>query len=231
MKITPSPSPNSGPRRDGKTPRLLILHYTDTGDLETSLQMLKDTARETSAHYVIDEDGGILQLVDEDKRAWHAGKSFWVGEMDVNSASIGIELQHPGHTFGYRSFMQEQIESCIALCREIVARHNILPQHVLAHSDIAPARKIDPGHLFPWRELAAAGIGLWPEDAMPMAADTDIDRLLTAYGYDPDIPLQERIVAFQRHFQPESFGDDLMTPRKPDAVTLARLRRLVAAIP
>ena len=126
---------------------------------------LCDPAAKVSAHYTIDEDGTVYAHVPEARRAWHAGVSFWAGESDINARSIGIELVNPGHEYGYRAFPEAQIAALIALCHGILARHPIPPARVLGHSDVAPARKEDPGELFPWARLAKAGIGLWPDVA------------------------------------------------------------------
>ena len=149
MKIISHPSPNFGPRKDGKTPRHLILHYTDTKTGADALKIMCDPERQVSAHYMADDNGDIYQLVDESMRAWHAGQSYWEGESDINSTSIGVEIQNPGHSFGYQPFPDVQISAVIELCKAICARHDIKPWHVLAHSDIASDRKQDPGHLFP----------------------------------------------------------------------------------
>jgi len=234
MIISDAPSPNFGPRADGKPLNLLILHYTDTETAFDAMKILQDPARQVSSHYLVDENGGILRLVPEEMRAWHAGKSSWQGEADVNSCSIGIEIQNPGHGFGYVPFPQQQMTAVAQLCRDIIRRHHILPYHVLAHSDIAPARKKDPGELFPWQDLAAQGVGLWPavtahdeldgEDML--GKDDEIKSHLTRYGYDLSQPLEVLIPAFQRHFEPEAFYDDthvgIITPR-----TLSRLKALV----
>ena len=151
-------SPNFNERKDGKVPRYIVLHYTDTEDAEEALGFLCDPAREVSCHYVIEKNGAVLQLVDEEKRAWHAGAGEWDGETDMNSASIGIELVNAGHTYGPEEFPEAQIESLIALCRDIMARHDIGPEAVIGHEDYAPGRKVDPGPLFPWEKLVAAGV-------------------------------------------------------------------------
>jgi len=234
MIITDAPSPNFGARAHGKTVQLLILHYTDTPTGFEALKILQDPAREVSSHYLVDEDGSILRLVPEEMRAWHAGKSLWQGEGDLNSSSIGIEIQNPGHGHGYRPFPAAQMQSVAELCRDIIARHKILPYHVLAHSDIAPARKIDPGELFPWASLARQGVGLWPQpsgterldaEEEPTPEDALID-LLIRYGYDAACERKTLITAFQRHFEPEAFEDSektgVITPR-----TLARAKALV----
>ncbi len=155
------PSPNHGPRAAGKPVDILLLHYTGMLSEAAALAWLVNPAAQVSAHYLVGEDGHIVQMVDETERAWHAGKSVWAGETDINSRSIGIEIANPGHEFGYRGFPPGQIAAVIALCRDVLSRHPIPPERVLAHSDVAPARKEDPGELFPWSELFAAGIGHW----------------------------------------------------------------------
>ena len=140
---------------------MLVLHYTGMEREERALKWLCDPESSVSCHYLVFEDGRVAQLVDEADRAWHAGKSFWAGETDINSRSIGIEIANPGHQYGYSGFPDAQMDAVIALCREILGRHPIPPQRVLAHSDIAPARKEDPGELFPWDRLHAEGIGHW----------------------------------------------------------------------
>lgn len=215
MIVTASPSPNFGPRKNNAKIKYLILHYTGMEDPFDALRRMQDPAAEVSAHYMVDESGMIYQLVDEDMRAWHAGKSWWEGEDDVNSTSIGIEIQNPGHEFGYRPFPDVQIAAVNELCRDIVARRKILPAHVIGHSDIAPARKQDPGELFPWTALAAAGVGLKPvvTDLDELEADKIISEpeavksLLTRFGYDPRLDLEVLVTAFQRHFEPDVFDD------------------------
>ncbi len=188
------PSPNHGPRRDPVID-MLVLHYTAI-DKAATLARLCDPAAEVSAHYVIDEDGTVYALVPESERAWHAGLSFWRGHGDINSRSVGIELVNSGD----RPFATAQIESLIGLCRSILARHPIPPQNVVGHSDIAPARKIDPGRFFPWARLAAAGIGAWP---FPDPAEQPPLDALAAYGYDTAEAEAARS-AFRLHFRPPS---------------------------
>lgn len=149
-------SPNFNERIGYAAPNMIVLHYTGMKTAKDALERLCDPAAEVSAHYVIDEDGTLYQLVDEEKRAWHAGVSKWDGETDINSASIGIELVNPGHEFGYRAFPAAQMEALAKLCKDIMTRHDI--QTVLGHSDIAPERKQDPGELFDWQWLADAGV-------------------------------------------------------------------------
>ena len=214
------PSPNHGPRAQGAPIDMLVLHYTGMESAEVALQRLCDPRTEVSTHYLVCEDGNVLQCVPEARRAWHAGRSFWKGEKDINSRSIGIEIVNPGHEFGYHSFSETQIEAVTVLSQDICGRHDILPWMVLAHSDIAPDRKQDPGELFPWDKLAAAGVGLYVEPhpivagllmqkgdrGQPVEA---LQSMLGLYGYDVDINgvFDEKTLyvvrAFQRHFRPE----------------------------
>ncbi len=149
LPIEQHPSPNHGPRAPGKPTDILLLHYTGMALPERALEWLCDPASQVSSHYLVFEDGRVVQLVDEARRAWHAGRSSWAGERDINSRSVGIEIVNPGHQFGYRPFPEPQIDALIALCRAILSRHPIPPERVLAHSDVAPDRKEDPGELFP----------------------------------------------------------------------------------
>jgi N-acetylmuramoyl-L-alanine amidase len=203
--IIDRPSPNHGPRRSGPTD-ILLLHYTGMPTAAAALARMCDPAAEVSAHYMVDEDGTVCRLVDEGRRAWHAGDSFWAGETDINSRAIGIELVNPGHEFGYRPFPDAQMEALIALAGDIVARHAIPPARVLGHSDVAPARKQDPGELFDWPRLAAAGIGLWPAGpVVDAAASVDaVVRDLAAIGYRITDD-RAAVAAFQRHFRPTRF--------------------------
>lgn len=157
-------SPNFEARRGFTKPELVILHYTGMVDGTAARLRLCDANAKVSAHYLIEEDGHIFQLVDETQRAWHAGQSFWRGMTDINSASLGIEIVNPGHEFGYRPFPETQMYAVLALCSDIKARHQLAAEAFIGHSDIAPLRKEDPGELFNWRFLAQHGIGLWPED-------------------------------------------------------------------
>lgn len=216
-------SPNFGPRIPDTTIDTLVLHYTGMKTAAEALDRLCDPASEVSAHYLVEEDGAVWRLVDEERRAWHAGVSWWKGASNLNDRSIGIEVVNPGHEFGYRPFPAAQMAAVAALCRDIMARHPIPAARVLGHSDIAPMRKRDPGELFDWPGLAAQEIGLWPaapgpaaspggggdEDIAVSAAITD----LAAIGYDtegrsagrpvdPDAALTAAIAAFQRHFRP-----------------------------
>ncbi len=162
MQISVRPSPNYNDRAPGAI-TMLVLHYTGMVSREHALARLCDPVAKVSAHYLIDEMGLVYQMVAEEYRAWHAGVSFWAGERDINSRSIGIELVNPGHERGYRSFLALQMRSLVELCREILPRHPIPPNRVLGHSDVAPGRKRDPGELFDWEWLAGQGIGVWPD--------------------------------------------------------------------
>lgn len=200
--MSPDRSPNFGPRPAGTPVDMLVIHYTGMPTAEAALARLVDPAIEVSAHYVIDEDGTLHTLVDETMRAWHAGESFWRGETDVNSRSIGVELVNPGHEFGYRPFPEAQMAALIALARDILERYPIPPVNVVGHSDVAPRRKTDPGELFDWRRLAAAGVGLWPDGA-GKADDTagDATAWLAAIGYET-VDVDKTVAAFQRRFRP-----------------------------
>ena len=199
-------SPNFDDRPAGKDPDMLILHYTGMKTAEESLARLRDPVAKVSAHYLIDEDGALYRLVDEARRAWHAGVSYWAGETDINSCSLGIELQNPGHKFGYRAFPDAQMTALTDLCAEILSRHAIPAGRILGHSDVAPSRKEDPGELFDWRRLAAAGIGRLPRNPASPASPARMDdrearAALTAIGYDPSAPLADILTAFQRHYR------------------------------
>lgn len=240
MTFLDNPSPNFDARPDGVRPELLVLHYTDTVDMAETLSYLLDPKREVSAHYLVAEDGAVHRLVAEDKRAWHAGKSCWRGLRDVNARSIGIEIQNPGHRCGYREFPDAQIAAVIELGLDIATRHGIAARDVLAHSDVAPARKKDPGELFPWERLAQAGLGLYPSHVARRhrttrsfgAGDTDeaisdAQALLARYGYDCpvtgtlDEATHAALIAFQRRFRAWNIDGRL------DGETHARIRALV----
>ena len=204
-------SPNHGVRAGGRRPDCLVLHYTGMRDGPSAIDRLCDPASEVSCHYVVTEAGDLLQLVADDRRAWHAGRSFWQGETDLNSASIGIEIVNGGHDFGLPHFPDVQIAAVIALCRDLIARHAIRPERILAHSDIAPSRKRDPGERFPWQRLADAGVGLWPIAAAIQGAPdvTTVQAQLIALGYalsatgNFDDATVTVLRAFQRRYRPE----------------------------
>lgn len=237
------PSPNIEPRMRGLRPTILVLHYTGLPCVERSLDVLSRPDCKVSCHYVVDDDGRIIQMVPESMRAWHAGISSWHAETDINSCSIGIEIQNPGHNSGYPDFPPEQMKAVTALCQDIVARHGIAAEHVLAHSDVAPGRKIDPGEKFDWPGLYREGVGHWVE---PMAVDPDdrgycgrkqgpeilaAQELLARYGYgiEPTGIYSERmqivVSAFQLHFRPARVDGRL------DLSTFATLQRLVSTLP
>lgn len=222
------PSPNHDERR-GAHVRHLILHYTGMETGGEALERLCDPLAEVSSHYTVDEDGLIYQHVDESRRAWHAGASFWQGQTDLNTTSIGIEIINGGHDWGFPFFPKEQIKGVIALCHDIMVRNDIAAEDVLGHSDIAPARKKDPGEKFPWMELARHGVGIWPapsdEDAV-RAAGMHIERALHDFGYDPRVKLSEKVIAFQRHYVPEIFAKG--GEGQVDSMTRARLYALLA---
>lgn len=205
MNIIQYPSANHEPRRAPfeAGPRYIVLHYTDMVSAQAALDRLCDAEAKVSAHYLIGRDGKIYQLVDESQRAWHAGASNWYDITDMNSASIGIELDNPGHENGYVPFTDVQIQSLVELCDDIMARHNIPAENVVGHSDIAPRRKIDPGELFPWQKLAKAGIGIWPDEHAGMAVVVPL--ALAKLGYDLH-DVDAALLAFQRHYAPEELG-------------------------
>jgi N-acetylmuramoyl-L-alanine amidase len=184
---------------------LLVLHYTGMPTAAEALARLCDPAAKVSAHYLVDVDGTVHDLVDEAHRAWHAGLSYWHSIFDVNSASIGIEIVNPGHEWGYQPFPPQQIGAVIDLGSRIRERHQIPPWGVIGHSDVAPARKIDPGELFPWRELAAASLGLWPRPGQQADDGRAFPALLNAYGYDVRDE-DAAVTAFHRHFYPDRLG-------------------------
>jgi N-acetylmuramoyl-L-alanine amidase len=234
------PSPNHDERGRGTQIDILLLHYTGMATTAVAVERLCDPSAKVSSHYVIDEHGEILQLVPEARRAWHAGSSSWEGVTDINSRAIGIEVGNPGHDFGYPDFPEPQIAAVIALGGDIVARHRIRADRVLAHSDVAPQRKLDPGEKFPWQRLYRAGIGAWvePPPIRPGAElgpghtgpdIADLQGTLKRYGYEIKTTgcyddLTEAVVtAFQRHFHPARVDG------VADCSTVQTLRSLLAA--
>ncbi|HEX5777716.1 MAG TPA: N-acetylmuramoyl-L-alanine amidase [Xanthobacteraceae bacterium] len=233
-----APSPNHDARAGGRAPDMLLLHYTGMQSTLAAIARLRDeNAPRVSSHYLIDEEGTILQLVPEARRAWHAGVSRWAGESDINSCSIGIEIANPGHDFGYADFPPHQIATVVALCKDILARHKIPAARVLAHSDVAPGRKQDPGEKFPWPELHQAGIGHWvsplplTEGGALSEGDSGdevrtFQQQLAAYGYgieaggQYDFATRDVVAAFQRHFR----------PARVDGVADASTRRTLSAL-
>jgi N-acetylmuramoyl-L-alanine amidase len=197
MRRIDMPSPNHDDRA-GAPIDMLVLHYTGMADAQAALDRLCDPAAKVSAHYTVGEDGTVYAQVPEARRAWHAGISWWAGETNINARSIGIEIVNPGHEFGYRPFPEAQVQALIPLCHGILMRHPIPSWRVLGHSDVAPARKEDPGELFPWERLAKAGIGLWP-----VSQDSALGaEALCRFGYDPGAGEEKIVTAFQRHFRP-----------------------------
>jgi N-acetylmuramoyl-L-alanine amidase len=239
MRIIERPSPNHDARPPGTPIDILLLHYTDMTSAEAALERLTDGAARVSAHYCIDEDGTVYRLVPEKRRAWHAGASCWAGARDINGRSIGIELVNPGHSCGYRPFPEAQMRALETLAKAIVGRHRIPSHRVLGHSDVAPARKIDPGELFDWRRLARAGIGIWPEPnsfpdpgpALTPAAIADVQSKLWRFGYDVavtgilDQSTRQALSALQRHFRPRRFDGFA------DGETRRLLTALIAVLP
>lgn len=208
MRLRTVVSPNFDRRPQDAAIRLIVLHYTGMPDAASALARLCDPQSKVSAHYLIDEDGTIYALVPDHLRAWHAGVSGWRDWQDPNGVSIGIELVNPGHDWGYRPFPEAQMEALAGLLGRLRSRYPIAPCDIVGHSDIAPARKRDPGELFPWVRLAALGLALWPTDA---AASRPVDparaaALLERIGYRRDLPvttLADCIRAFQRRFRPQ----------------------------
>ncbi len=228
-------SPNFNDRACGPIPSMIILHYTGMKTAKDALAQLCDDESGVSAHYVIEENGKTHKLVDDDKRAWHAGVSFWNGEADINSTSVGIEIVNPGHEFGYQEFTKKQTEAVIDLCKSLIFKYEIPAHRILGHSDVAITRKVDPGHLFPWADLAAHDVGLWPvptEMDYQAAEDMVVNHaafheLLCAYGYNYEPDFEETVVAYHRHFYPEKFSKWDDKPDEPDVLSCARLLALI----
>jgi len=234
------PSPNREARRNGREPDMLLLHYTGMESAESALDWLTRQESGVSCHYLIDEEGRIAQLVAESDRAWHAGQSQWADERDINSCSIGIEIHNPGHDFDYPDFPEAEMRAVEALCLDILSRHPIPPGRVLAHSDVAPGRKRDPGEKFDWYRLARAGIGLWVPPA-PLGDDAGLgpgdegeavealQRALLEFGYGVEVTstygtgLEKVVEAFQRHFRTERIDG------RADSSTIETLNRLLTA--
>jgi N-acetylmuramoyl-L-alanine amidase len=238
MEFIEAPSPNFGPRK--APPHMLVAHYTGMRGGEAALARLRDPAAEVSAHYLVEEDGRVFRLVPEERRAWHAGKSSWRGETDVNGASIGIEIVNPGHEFGYRPFPEPQVAAVLALVTDIRGRWTIEDVNIVGHSDIAPDRKEDPGELFPWKRLAEAGHGLWAEplaapgaplhEGEESAAVFALQAGFTRLGYDSpptgkfDAHTTAVVRAFQRHWRQDKVDG------AADGETRARLIALLRLI-
>lgn len=229
-------SPNQAKRSPGMPIDMLVLHYTGMASATAAIDRLCDPVAKVSSHYVVEEDGGVWALVDEYRRASHAGVSYWRGHTGLNDRSVGIEIANPGHSHGYPDFPVLQLASVCDLCLDIIARHNIPERNVVAHSDIAPDRKDDPGEKFDWAGLARSGVGLWPHDlndrgvhvgtygaVRDAAGLRDVRAALAWIGYDVapegalDSALATVLRAFQRHWRPEAVNG------QADSGTLARL--------
>ena len=237
MNFIEAVSPNFNERT--VPPDMLILHYTGMTSGPEALARLCDEQSKVSSHYLVEEDGRVFRLVPEERRAWHAGVSFWKGESDINGRSIGIEIVNPGHEFGYRAFPAAQIAAVIELVADIRTRWSIEDSRILGHSDVAPGRKIDPGELFPWKQLAQAGHGLWVEpDAapgLPLSEGEEgagvfaLQAGFTRLGYDCapsgkyDAQTTSVVQAFQRHWRQEQVDG------VADGMTRARLIALLRA--
>lgn len=237
MDFIDAPSPNFEPRKG--PPDMIVLHYTGMRTGEEALARLRDPGAKVSAHYMVEEDGRIFRLVPEERRAWHAGRSFWKGETDVNGASVGVEIVNPGHEFGYRPFPEAQIAAVIDLVADIRTRWMVEDARIVGHADVAPDRKEDPGELFPWKRLAEAGHGLWaeppPAPGAPLGEGEEgagvfaLQAGLTRLGYDCapsgkyDANTAAVVRAFQRHWRQERIDG------VADGETRARLIALLRA--
>jgi N-acetylmuramoyl-L-alanine amidase len=236
------PSANFGDRDKDRSPDMIVLHYTGMPDVEGAIARLCTAGTDVSAHYIVLEDGRIVQCVPEAKRAWHAGVASWAGEEDINSCSIGIEIVNRGHDWGYPDFPLRQIAAVIALCRGIILRRKVPAHRVLGHSDVAPARKKDPGEKFPWHSLANSGVGHWVQPAPIVRGETiklgtisdhvfNLQQALARYGYGVptngkyDGATMEVVSAFQRHFRPARVDGGA------DHSTLTTLQSLLASLP
>jgi N-acetylmuramoyl-L-alanine amidase len=235
-------SANYGDRNMDRLPDMILLHYTGMPDVEGAIAKLCTAGTDVSAHYIVLEDGRIIQCVPEAKRAWHAGVAFWAGEEDINSCSIGVEIVNKGHDWGYPEFPLRQIAAVIALCRGIMLRRKVPSHRVLGHSDVAPFRKKDPGEKFPWHSLANSGVGHWVQPAPIVRGETlrlgsvsddvrNLQQALARYGYGIpvngkyDTATSEVVTAFQRHFRPGRV-DGIV-----DHSTLTTLRSLLVSLP
>jgi len=236
MKIIPWESPNFNERQNDEKPSVLVIHFTSMNSTVDALQRLSDPDHDppVSCHYLIDEAGNIFTMVPEEKRAWHAGISSWHGRGDLNSASIGIEISNRRH----EGYTPAQLTTLVLLCKDIMHRHNIAPENVVGHSDIAPARKNDPGYHFPWRELAKHEIGVWPKptlrdkfNAAAVAKNPQkLGKLFEKAGYrigaheDGTPSLDQVVNAFQQRYEPHLFTTEGAKPGVATAETVAKLR-------
>ncbi len=232
MRIRDLPSPNHDERPEGIPIDILILHYTGMQTAQAAIDRLRDPVAGVSCHYVVDEDGSVLRMVPEERRARHAGVSYWRGSTGLNDRSIGIDIVNPGHEWGYRDFPVLQLAAVCDLCLSILSRHSIPARNIVAHSDVAPDREQDPGEKFEWQALAQNGVGLWPDGVPDLgtggvvrdaASLWDVRAALAEIGYRvvPEGPLDPALAAvlraFQRHWRPETVTG------QADAGTLARL--------
>jgi N-acetylmuramoyl-L-alanine amidase len=241
LVIEAMPSPNHGERTDGPTD-ILLLHYTGMPDDEQALRWLCDPKSQVSSHYFVHQDGRVLSLVPEERRAWHAGASRWGTAADVNSRAIGIEIANGGHPGGLPDFPGVQIDAVAALCRDVLSRHEIPPNRVLAHSDVAPGRKLDPGERFPWVRLAEAGVGHFVEPVATadgrffQRGDTGppieaLQAMLALYGYGIEVSgefdqcTEDVVAAFQRHFRQKQVDG------VADRSTVETLKALLETLP
>jgi len=215
MNVIDAPSPNFDART--APPDILVLHYTGMKTGPDALDRLRDPEAKVSSHYLVEEDGRVFRLVPEERRAWHAGVSYWKGERNINGVSIGVEIVNPGHEYGYRAFPEPQIVAVISLVADIRSRWQIDDGRIVGHSDVAPERKDDPGELFPWKRLAEAGHGLWaepePAPGAPLAEGEEsaavfaLQAGFTRLGYDLppsgrfDAATKAVVTAFQRHWR------------------------------
>jgi N-acetylmuramoyl-L-alanine amidase len=238
MNLIEAPSPNFEPRK--APPDMIVLHYTGMRTGEEALARLRDPQAKVSSHYVVEEDGRIYRLVPEERRAWHAGASFWKGERDVNTASVGVEIVNPGHEFGYRPFPDAQIAAVIELVADIRTRWMVEDDRIVGHSDIAPDRKEDPGEFFPWKRLAQAGHGLWVEPpaapGAPLGEGEEgagvfaLQAGFTRLGYDCapsgkfDAHTAAVVRAFQRHWRQEKVDGIADGETRARLIGLLRLR-------
>jgi N-acetylmuramoyl-L-alanine amidase len=236
-------TPNFDYRPEKARIDLLVLHYTGMKNGKEALDKMCDPVAKVSAHYMVDRDGSVVNLVSEDKRAWHAGISCWQGMSSLNDTSLGIEIVNPGHEWGYIPFTDEQMASVTVLCKEVMARHGIEARNVVGHSDIAPSRKEDPGELFDWKGLALEGIGLWPDvkkmrksdETLIALGSEDIDvgriqKMLLDYGYHIRVDgyygskTEDVVRGFKRHYVTEHLNVSW------DRLADARLKRLLEMV-
>ena len=237
MRIVEAPSPNFDART--APPEILVLHYTGMPTGEAALARLRDPEARVSSHYLVEEDGRIFRLVAEERRAWHAGVSFWKGARNLNGVSIGVEIVNPGHEFGYRAFPDAQVAAVIDLVADIRTRWTIDDGRIVGHSDVAPERKDDPGELFPWKRLAEAGHGLWveapPAPGLPLAQGDEgagvfaLQAGFTRLGYDLppsgrfDAATKAVVIAFQRHWRQDKVDGIADGATRAQLIALLRL--------